>query len=106
LFGSEREAVIARELTKLHETLYRGALGELAARAESDADLNRGEITLLVAGAAAASSAEGDAQLLVRALKLLLAELPPARAAAIAAQLAGVPRAEAYALAQRLRTPP
>jgi hypothetical protein len=36
-------------------------------------------------------------------LQLLLAELPPARAAAIAAQLAGVPRREAYALAQRLR---
>jgi 16S rRNA (cytidine1402-2'-O)-methyltransferase len=103
MFGSERPAVIARELTKLHETVYRGALGELAARAESDADIRRGEITLLVAGASTAPASEGDARLLARALKLLLAELPPGRAAAIAAQLAGVPRSEAYALAQRLR---
>jgi membrane protein YdbS with pleckstrin-like domain len=36
-------------------------------------------------------------------LKLLLAEMPPARAAALAAQIAGVKRSEAYALAQRLR---
>jgi 16S rRNA (cytidine1402-2'-O)-methyltransferase len=102
MFGSERPAAIARELTKVHETVYRGALGELAARAEADPDMSRGEITLLVAGTAAAA-ATGDAQLLVRALKLLLAELPPARAAAIAAQLSGVARSEAYALAQRLR---
>ena len=39
----------------------------------------------------------------MRALQLLLQELPPARAAAIAAQLAGATRSEAYALAQRLR---
>jgi 16S rRNA (cytidine1402-2'-O)-methyltransferase len=103
MFGSERPAVIARELTKLHETVYRGALGELAQRAQSDVDMSRGEITLLIAGASSAAAAEGDAQLLARALKLLLAELPPARAAAIAAQLAGVSRSEAYALAQRLR---
>ncbi len=103
MFGSERPAVIARELTKLHETVYRGALGELAARAQSDPDMSRGEITLLVGGASSVPAAESDAQLLVRALKLLLAELPPGRAAAIAAQLAGVPRSEAYALAQRLR---
>lgn len=106
LFGRERPAVIARELTKLHETIYRGALGELAARAQADADVSRGEITLLVGGAAGAVATAADAQLLVRALKLLLAELPPARAAAIAAQLAGVPRSEAYALAQRLREAP
>jgi 16S rRNA (cytidine1402-2'-O)-methyltransferase len=106
LFGSERPAVIARELTKLHETVYRGTLGELVARADSDPDISRGEITLLVAGANSAPAPDADTQLLVRALKLLLAELPPARAAAIAAQLAGVPRAEAYALAQRLRTEP
>jgi len=84
--------------------------------------MQRGEITLVVEGAAAASAAAaetdigeageagagevkpvGDNTLLARALVLLLAELPPARAAAVAAQLAGVTRREAYALAQRLR---
>jgi hypothetical protein len=45
----------------------------------------------------------GAGALLTRALQLLLPELPPARAAAIAAQLAQVPRSDAYELAQRLR---
>jgi 16S rRNA (cytidine1402-2'-O)-methyltransferase len=99
-FGPERAAVVARELTKIYETLYRGTLAELAQRAVQDKDFARGEITIVVAGAAAA--AEGDAQLLARALPLLLKDLPPARAAAIAAQLSGVPRARAYEQAVQL----
>jgi 16S rRNA (cytidine1402-2'-O)-methyltransferase len=99
-FGAERAAVVARELTKLHETVYRGSLGELAQRALQDKDFARGEITIVVAGAAAAEG--GDAQLLARALPLLLKDLPPARAAAIAAQLSGVPRPRAYAQAMQL----
>ena len=93
-FGGERAAVIARELTKIHESVYRGSLKELTERAQHDPDLARGEITLVVAGAAAMP--EGDAQLLARALPLLLKDLTPSRAAAIAAQLSGVPRAQAY----------
>jgi 16S rRNA (cytidine1402-2'-O)-methyltransferase len=110
LFGEQRRAVIARELTKVHEAVYRGTLGELCEAAHSDPNLARGEITLLVEGAAAADrtatpgGTAADGALLARALELLLAELPPARAAAIAAQLAGVTRSEAYALAQRLRS--
>jgi 16S rRNA (cytidine1402-2'-O)-methyltransferase len=98
--GSEREAVVARELTKAHETLYRGTLGELARRARDDANLTRGEITLVVRGAAP-STAGVDEQLLRRAVDLLGKELPPGRAAAIAAQLTGATRAAAYALATR-----
>lgn len=100
-FGAERPAAVARELTKLHETLYRGSLGELARLASEDANFARGEITLVIGGSGAAE--EGDRVLLLRALRLLLDELPPARAAAIAAQLAGVRRSEAYELARQLR---
>ncbi len=99
-FGAERAAVVARELTKRHETVYRGTLGELAQRSLEDKDFARGEITIVVAGAAAQEG--GDAQLLARALPLLLKDLPPARAAAIAAQLSGVPRPRAYAQAMQL----
>ncbi|HMD58429.1 MAG TPA: 16S rRNA (cytidine(1402)-2'-O)-methyltransferase [Steroidobacteraceae bacterium] len=94
VFGPQRHAVLTRELTKTYESIYRGTLAELAALARTDADLARGELTLIVEGAARA--VHGDAQLLARALPLLLKDLPPARAAAIAAQLSGVPRAEAY----------
>jgi 16S rRNA (cytidine1402-2'-O)-methyltransferase len=96
--------VVARELTKLHEAVYRGTLEELAAAAVSDPNLARGEITLLLEGVAAAGEQGADRALLVRALKVLLPEMPPGRAAALAAQIAGVKRSEAYALAQQLRT--
>ncbi len=103
LFGAQRRAVVARELTKLHETVYRGTLEELSAAAIAEPNFARGEITLLIEGLAAPGEDGADRALLVRALKLLLAEMPPARAAALAAQIAGVKRSEAYALAQRLR---
>jgi 16S rRNA (cytidine1402-2'-O)-methyltransferase len=47
--GAERPAMIARELTKSHQELIRGGLGELAARAAQD-EL-KGEITLVIGGA-------------------------------------------------------
>ena len=47
--GGDRPAVLARELTKLHEELRRGSLAELVAEAEAGL---RGEVTLVVAGAA------------------------------------------------------
>lgn len=103
LFGAQRRAVVARELTKLHETVYRGTLEELSAAAIAEPNFARGEITLLIEGLAAPGEDGADRALLARALKLLLAEMPPARAAALAAQIAGVKRSEAYALAQRLR---
>jgi 16S rRNA (cytidine1402-2'-O)-methyltransferase len=98
--GGGRRALLARELTKAFETLYRGTLAELAELAEREPNLARGEITLVVEGAPADTA--GDLALLHKALELLLPELPPARAAAVASQLAGVKRARAYALALEL----
>ncbi len=97
-FGAERAAVVARELTKVHETFYRGTLGELAQRAQAEDNFARGEITVLVHGAPGAAQGIDPAQLR-RTLEVLLKELPPGRAAAVAAQLTGAPRATAYALA-------
>ena len=105
-FGEQRAAVVTRELTKMHESVYRGTLQQLCSMARDDADFARGEITLVVAGATAEPASGADSALLMRALQLLLQELPPARAAAIAAQLAGATRSDAYALALRLRGGP
>ena len=99
-FGAERPAAVARELTKAHETIYRGTLRELLARAQGEENFQRGEITVVVHGAAAATGGV-DEQLLRRTVELLARELPPGRAAAIAAQLTGATRAAAYALATR-----
>ena len=97
--GPTREAVVARELTKAHETVYRGMLQELAQRAAGEANFARGEITLIVRGAAAAAGV--DEPLLRRTVDVLSKELPPGRVAAVAAQLTGATRAAAYALAMQ-----
>ena len=102
-FGATRQAVVARELTKAYETIYRGTLAELTAQAHGDANFQRGEITIVVHGAPPSASTV-DQQLLRRAVDLLSKELPPGRAAAIAAQLTGATRNEAYALATRGRS--
>lgn len=98
--GNERHAVVARELTKAHETIYRGTLSDLAHRAATEDNFQRGEITLVVEGASAAAAGV-DTALLRRAVDLLSKELSPSRAAAVAAQLTGATRSEAYALALR-----
>lgn len=97
-FGASRPAVIARELSKLHESVYRGTLAQLIEQLQQDQNLARGEIVLLVEGIAPRQEA-GDRDLLRRALPLLLKELPPARAASVAAKLSGVARDEVYRLA-------
>jgi len=100
VLGAERAAVVARELTKAHESIYRGTLGQLAARAATEENFARGELTLVVRGATAGAIGV-DEPLLRRAVEVLSKELPPARVAAIAAQLSGATRAAAYALVKR-----
>jgi len=105
-FGPTRPAVVARELTKLHETTYRGTLGELCARAAADADIARGEIVLLVGGAPAREDGggeDGHGGALDRVLGVLLAELPLKQAAGLAAKLTGARDNEAYKRALRLK---
>jgi 16S rRNA (cytidine1402-2'-O)-methyltransferase len=97
-FGAARQAVVARELTKVHETIYRGTLGELAERARHEEHFQRGEITLVVHGAAAGGGGV-DRLHLERTVATLLKELPPGKAAALAAQLTGAKRSEAYSIA-------
>jgi 16S rRNA (cytidine1402-2'-O)-methyltransferase len=98
VFGAARAGVLARELTKLFETFIAATLGEIATRIAADANQQRGEFVLLVAGAegdaADAQLAEGR-----RVFSLLREELPPARAAKLAAAITGAPRKALYASA-------
>lgn len=97
--GGARAAVVARELSKLHESIYRGTLAALAQRAQREANFARGELTLVVQGAPAQQGV--DESTLRRTVEILSKELPPGRVAAVAAQLTGAPRAAAYALVTR-----
>lgn len=101
-FGGERAAVVVRELTKMHESVYRGSLAELARRARSEPNFTRGELTLVVHGTTARRGT--DERELRRTVEILSKELPPGRAAAVAAQLTGAPRAAAYALVKTRRS--
>ena len=99
-FGGARRAVVAREMTKAHETLYRGTLSELAALARDEPNFQRGEITVVVEGAPQGDAAV-DTGLLQRAVDLLGKELPAAKAASIVAKLTGAKRSDVYALVMR-----
>jgi 16S rRNA (cytidine1402-2'-O)-methyltransferase len=108
-FGAERPAAVVREATKLHEKVYRGTLRDLLGVAAQDADLRRGEIVLLLGGAApAATDAGGDghAGRLDAVLKALMAELPLKQAARLAAQLTDARDNEAYKRALYLKDLP
>jgi 16S rRNA (cytidine1402-2'-O)-methyltransferase len=106
-FGAARPAVLARELTKLHETVYRGALGELVARAGADANVARGEAVLVVAGAPEAGEAEAaDPARLDRLLAALLAGVPLSQAVDLAAEATGERRNRVYERALALRREP
>ena len=96
VFGDGREAVLARELTKLFETVLDEPLAQLAERVANDPDQQRGECVILVAGRgeeADAKLAEGQ-----RIFAILREELPPAKAAKLAAAISGAPRKELYQL--------
>ncbi|MDH5833010.1 16S rRNA (cytidine(1402)-2'-O)-methyltransferase [Luteimonas kalidii] len=93
-FGDERRAVVARELTKLFETVLDGPLAALRDRVEADPDQRRGEFVVLVEGAGddeGARLAEGR-----RVYALLAAQLPPSTAAKLAAEITGAPRKTLY----------
>jgi 16S rRNA (cytidine1402-2'-O)-methyltransferase len=93
-----RDAAVAREITKLHEECVTGSLAELAAR-YADAP-PKGEIAIVVGPppeAPEASEADLDS-----ALREALVRLSPSRAAAEAAQLLNVPKKRAYARALEL----
>ncbi|MGB2410755.1 MAG: 16S rRNA (cytidine(1402)-2'-O)-methyltransferase [Candidatus Puniceispirillaceae bacterium] len=95
-----REAVIARELTKMHEEVIRGDLADLASRIAGMARL-KGEIVLLVAGKPDDETAFDDDQLAA----MLRAELDGQRlrdAVKSVVETTGMPRNRVYRLALQL----
>lgn len=101
-FGPQRQIVLARELTKLFETIHRCALAEAPAWLAADANRQRGEFVILVAGATSSEdeAADADAE---RILQILLAELPVKQAAALAAQITGQKKNALYERALQIR---
>ncbi len=100
-FGGERTITIARELTKLFETIHTCTLATAAAWLAAAANHTKGEFVLLVEGAPQPAAA--DAASARRALEILLRELPLKQAVKLAAQIGGGGRNELYQLALDMR---
>ncbi len=96
IFGADRRAVVARELTKLHESWYRGSLTELLSMAREDANFHRGELVILIEGQRADEPA--DSLDLEKLCRVLADELPPGRAASAAARISGKRRKDCFEL--------
>lgn len=94
VFGPEREAVLARELTKLFETVLGDTLADLAERVAADDNQRKGEFVLVVRGC----EDDGEAKLIEgqRIYAKLVEHLKPSVAARLAADLSGAPRKALY----------
>ncbi len=100
VFGAERTLVLARELTKLFETIHSCPLGEALAWLQADANRQRGEFVVLVSGAVE-SGDDGEG---LRVLNLLLDEgLPVKQAARLTHAITGAGKNAMYELALELR---
>jgi 16S rRNA (cytidine1402-2'-O)-methyltransferase len=101
-FGPERRVVLARELTKRFESIFRGSLAAAQEWLAADPNHSRGEFVVIVEAPTTPLQAEAAADAVERTLTTLLAELPLAQAVRLAATLSGVPRKRLYARALAL----
>ena len=104
VLGDTRMAAVARELTKLFETIHSCALGEAAAWFAQDANQVKGEFVLLVDGAPAADAADDGA--VQRVLAALMRELPLKQAVKLAADITDARKNDVYELALRMKKNP
>lgn len=97
VFGPDRQTVIARELTKLHESIARGRLADVLAEINSDSSWQKGELVLLFAGQDQTRTDEQSDILTV--LLPLLEELQLKQAVSLTARITGARKNQVYDLA-------
>ncbi len=100
-FGPERPLSLARELTKLYETIYRGSVAQVREQLAADPGGGKGEFTLVIAGAPQPEAT--TPRELERVIKILLQSVSASQAATLAAEITGVRKREAYQLATVLK---
>lgn len=101
VLGAERQIVIARELTKTFETIHNDTAGNLLAWLQEDANQLKGEMVLIIEGHKVDPNAISPQ--IITTLKLLLEELPPKKACAIAASIYGVKKNTLYDVALTMK---
>lgn len=95
VFGETREAVVARELTKIHETFLHGSLGGVLQQITDDPNQRRGEFVLIIHG----RMQQTDDQITLEMetlLQVLSGEMPVKQAANLVARLSGQKKNDLY----------
>jgi 16S rRNA (cytidine1402-2'-O)-methyltransferase len=100
--GGDRYIVIAREITKTFETIHSDTAENFLAWLEQDANQLKGEMVLIIEGYKKSSEDEISAEI-INTLKLLLGEMKPKKACAIAAEIYGVKKNALYEVALSLK---
>lgn len=102
IFGTQREITLARELTKLFETIHSGTLDGVLSWLQADTNQQKGEFVLLLSGAEIVDKSEisGEAR---HTLTCLLAELPLKQAVKLATAITGANKNTLYQLALNLK---
>jgi 16S rRNA (cytidine1402-2'-O)-methyltransferase len=101
VFGSDRYVVIAKELTKIFETIYGNTLAKIQDWLLFDPHRQKGEFVILVKGAEKSLTVNPE---ILRILKLLATDLPSKQAAKIAAQITGANKNQLYQLLIKNKT--
>ncbi len=97
VYGPERELSVGRELTKKFETLLYGSAAQILSIVVADANQQRGEFVIVIAGRPASDKADGESVVeLDRTLRVLLEHLPVKSAAKAAADLFSINKRTAY----------
>lgn len=98
--GGDRRIAIARELTKLFETILSGTADKVLEQVCEDSNQRKGEFVVLIEGVQKVQAGDDD---ILKVLKPLLEELPPKQAAALTAKITGCKKKAAYNLALSLK---
>ncbi|MEW6997665.1 16S rRNA (cytidine(1402)-2'-O)-methyltransferase [Colwelliaceae bacterium BS250] len=101
VLGGDRQIVIARELTKTFETIHADTAANFLTWLEEDANQLKGEMVLIIEGAKIDPT--DIPEVAIKTLKLLLAEMKPKTACAIAAEIHGVKKNALYQIALELK---
>lgn len=86
---SDREVVVARELTKMHETIVKDRLSKIVELVKNNDNMQKGEFVVIVAGAVASRADDALTDEQKKIFKILLTECSVKTAASLAAEITG-----------------
>ncbi len=103
IFPAEHEIVIAREITKLHETLLRAGIAEALHQVQSNENMRKGEFVVIVAGRRIDTGQQELSEDHLKILRLLLTECSIKTAVALATEITGQRKKSLYQAALRMQ---